>query len=281
MACTDKNPLIREGTSLLNRVLTALAPGYAKVDERDPADLLLFAKRYASCLNYYDETNTLKGDWQDLMRSDVSVTLATLVKINVQEISDYRKRIYKNIKLASTDADAELEFKYLFDLLFSLVTMVDEQYRFLPQDFEYKNILADVITKKLQPPVANLEFCFNDFKSKNELDYSTEQLDNDAPISVVSDGNFKRSNLSSIWNTVTADISITDPPPVPAKDFIVYIINHNLFNGQIDALLNGVSSVVNRAYDLFVQTLGTIQTIHHILLCLLPLYKSSVTRRMT
>ena len=256
MSCTDKNPLIREGTSLLNRVLAALAPGYAKVDERDPADLLLFAKRYSTCLNYYDETNTLSGDWQDLMRSDVSVTLATLAKINVQEISDYKKRIYKNIRLASSDADAKLEFKYLFDLLFSLVAMLDEQFRFLPADFEYKNILTDTISRKLQLPLANLEFCFNDYKSKSELDYSTEQLDNDSPIHVVSDGNFKRSNLSSIWNTVAADISITNPPALPAKDFIVYIINHNLFNGQIDALLNGVSSVVNRANDLFVQTLG-------------------------
>ena len=51
MPCTDKNPLTREGTSLLNRVLAALSAGYAKADERSPADLILFAKKYGAYLD--------------------------------------------------------------------------------------------------------------------------------------------------------------------------------------------------------------------------------------
>ncbi len=77
MSCTDKNPLTREGTSLLNRVLAALSSDYAKVDEREAADIILFAKRYAAKLKYYKEDNTVDGDWQVLMSSDVSIPLAT------------------------------------------------------------------------------------------------------------------------------------------------------------------------------------------------------------
>ena len=93
MSCTDKNPLIREGTSLLNRILAALSASYARVDERDAAEIILFAKRYAACLNYYNETNVVDGHWQALMKMDVSVTLATLARIDTREISDYKKAI--------------------------------------------------------------------------------------------------------------------------------------------------------------------------------------------
>jgi hypothetical protein len=257
MSCTDKNPLTREGTSLLNRVLAALSPGYAKVDEREAADLILFAKRYAANLNYYNEDNTVDGDWQALMSSDVSVPLATLTRINVQEISDYKKRIYKRIILADTDLKAETQFKFLFDLVFSLAKLVDKQFLLLPNDFEFKSILTDVIKNKLQQPLTNIEKCFNDFKGAGLLDYSILEQDNDAPVAVVSEENFSRAaDMSISWQSAAADISITLPTVATRQEIIVYIINHNLFNAQIESLFNGISSVVNRANDLFIQTLG-------------------------
>ncbi|HWK04710.1 MAG TPA: hypothetical protein VNS58_13815 [Puia sp.] len=256
MPCTDKNPLIREGTSLLNRILAALSAGYSKVDEREAADIILFAKRYGACLNYFKDDNTVDGNWQVLMQSDVSVSLATLSRINVQEITDYKKRIYKKIKLSGTDADAKREFKYLFDVLFSLATLIDQQFNLLPDDFEYKQIFRDVIINKLQLPLANIELCFNDFKTAGLLDYTTKELDNDAPVDVISNGTFTRNDLGTEWKTAVPDISITRPMLPTEKEVIVYIINHNLFNAQIESLLNGISSVVTRANDLFIQTLG-------------------------
>jgi hypothetical protein len=256
MSCTDKNPLTREGTSLLNRVLAALSPGYAKVDEREAADMILFAKRYAAELNFYKEDNTVDGDWQALMSSDVSVPLATLTRLNVQEISDYKKRIYKRIILADTDSKAETQFKFLFDLVFSLAKLVDQQFLLLPNDFEYKSIVVDVIKNKLQQPLANIEKCFNDFKGAALLDYSTLQQDNDAPIAVVSEENFSRAaDMSISWQSAVADISITLPTLATRREIIVYVINHNIFNAQIESIFNGISSVVNRANDLFIQTL--------------------------
>ncbi len=256
MPSTEKNPLTREGTSLLNRVLAALSTNFAKVDERDAADIILFAKRYAAYLNFYDENNLLQGDWQDIMRMDVSVTLATLAHMDMQQVSDYKKRLFKRIKLAANDAEAKQSFKFLFDLLFSLVKIIDEQFKLLPDDFEYKDIFRNAIRNKLQLPLANLEKCFNDYKTALLLDYSTAELDNDAMIDIQSDENFNRSMLSAEWQTVVSDIIITVPALPTAKEKIVYIINHNIFTAQIDDLFNGISSVVKRANELLIQTLG-------------------------
>jgi len=256
MSCTDKNPLTREGTSLLNRLLAALPAGYARVDEREAADILLFAKRYAACLNYYKADNTVDGNWQPLMRMDVSVTLAGLSRIDVQAITDYKKRLYKRIKLSGGDADAKEQFRFLFDLLFSLVTQADEQFSLLPADFEYTAIFRDTITGKLQRPLANLEKCFNDFKAAGLLDYTAPDLDSDAPIDITPDENFNRAALGPEWQAALPDIALTLPAAATARDTIIYIIHHNLFNAQVELLFNGISTVVSRTADLFTLTLG-------------------------
>jgi len=52
--CYDTGLLNYSGTSQLQRALQALLTGYAKVDERTTAQLVLFAKNYAAYLNYFN-----------------------------------------------------------------------------------------------------------------------------------------------------------------------------------------------------------------------------------
>src|SRR5687767_7785759 len=121
MPCDDKNKLQREGTSELNRVLAALDVSFAKTDERDVAELMLFARQYATYLNYYDTSNTIDGDWELFMKMDISVTLATLSKPDITAISDYRKLLYKGVRNSADDLEAKTKFKFIFDLIFTLV----------------------------------------------------------------------------------------------------------------------------------------------------------------
>ncbi|MFT3933659.1 MAG: hypothetical protein QM726_08605 [Chitinophagaceae bacterium] len=255
MPCTDKNPLTREGTSLLTRVLDALSTGFAMPDERQAEDIVLFAKRYGRCLNYFNDSNTADGTWDVLMQADVSVAMATLTRIDAQAIGNYKKLLYKNISLATTDADAKRSFKYLFDLIFSLALLIDKQYQQLPDDFEYKNILRDIIINKLQQPLANIEKLFNDFKVAALLDYTVTELDSDAPVTIVSDENFARTKLGTEWQSATASINITLPSLPTARENIVYITNHNLFDAQLSLFLNGVASLVQGAEKRFQDTL--------------------------
>ena len=261
MACTDRNPLNREGTSQLNRVLAALDVHYADVDERNSADLILFAKRYAAYLNYYNESNSIEGNWQPLMMMDVSVTLATLAHINVKRISDYKKLLYKNIALAENavqplrDNKAKQQLKFLFDTLFSLVKIIDDQLILLPDD-EYKKTIEDIIKIRLKLHLANLQQkFFQDFTTAGLLDYTVTELDSNAPFEIISDKNFSSTQLSAIWQSAVPDLTITIPPFATDYEKIIYIINHNLFNSTIDSLLKGVASIASRANELFEKTL--------------------------
>lgn len=261
MACTDRNPLNREGTSQLNRVLAALDVHYADVDERNTADLILFAKRYAAYLKYYNDSNAVDGNWQPLMMMDVSVTLATLAIINVNRISDYKKLLYKNIALAKNsvqpfrDNKAKQQLKFLFDTLFSLVKIIDDQLILLP-DEEYKKTIEDIIKIRLKLHLANLqEKFFQDFIAAGLLDYTITELDSNAPFEITSDKNFSLTQLSGLWQSVLPDLSITIPALSTDYEKIIYIINHNLFNSTIDSLLKGVASIASRAKELFEKTL--------------------------
>lgn len=57
----------RDGTSQARRRLAALAPGYARVDERGPAELLAFVRAYAAQLIYFDHDDAPAGDWRALL----------------------------------------------------------------------------------------------------------------------------------------------------------------------------------------------------------------------
>ena len=255
MACNDKNPLIREGTSLLDRVLEALSVDYSKADERDIADILLFAKRYAAYLNYYNEDNVADGDWQPLMMMDISVTLASLSKMDVRKLSDYKKLLFKRIGLAADEASAKNQFRFLFDLLFSLVQTIDEQYRLIPPEMEYKAIIREIISGKMQRAFANINFVFENIVLPDLIDTTADDLDADAPMPVLSCNHFNKANLSPEWLNGTADIHITVPSAFSVEEKIVYVVNHNIFKDQLDSLLNGAAAIVTRSGQLLNETL--------------------------
>jgi len=70
------NQLFRDGVSQSDRLLKALEINYVAVDERDLSDLLIFVQNYATKLNYYDQTNTINGDWSHFFTQDVNKMLA-------------------------------------------------------------------------------------------------------------------------------------------------------------------------------------------------------------
>jgi hypothetical protein len=185
MACNDKNPLTREGVDRLTRKLEALPPTFAKVDERSMEDLILFAKKYAAYIRYKDLNNTDAGSWEPLMKVDISVVLAVLLSLDMLEVSDYIKLLYKKTKLgiaASDDAEASLQFKFLFDLLFSLIKIIDEQCGFLKSETDYQQTIKSVIETKLNSPFSKL---YN-FRTDNLALLSTSnQTDNTAPLNTI------------------------------------------------------------------------------------------------
>lgn len=251
MACTDKNPLIREGTNHQSRSLTALRPDFAQVDERSVEDLMLFARRYAAYIKYKNQNNAEQGTWEPLMQQDVSVVLAMLLSIDTIQVSDYIKLLYKKIKLAiaaADDTEAKLHFKYLFDAVFTLVKNVDEQCSLLKKEPDYQQTLLSLIQTKLNQSFWRL---FN-FKNDNAaLVSSSHQMDAEAPFPPV-DSNLPL-NLTQF--TPTADKLKITMVGSTATEQISHVVNHNLFNSQISLLLSGLASVLQNAQALFQKSL--------------------------
>lgn len=274
MACSEKNPLVREGTSTGTRTLPALSPLFAKVDERQTADLLLFLRRYAAHLQFFNASNAPDGDWQPFMTGDVSVTLATLMAVDAQRCGDYKKGLFKQIKVGD-DAAATRLLKYLFDLLFSLPLIVTEQYQLLPQDFDYRSELGTLIQTKLLGPVVNLHALFVAFDGSG-LVGTTAGFDSNAPVPLRSSFDFSLPQLGGEWSLPSPVSPFTVPALGGAQQQVVYIINHNFFTTQVEALLKAVSILTAKATDLFGTTLQTFpshQPHHALLLAFLKLFR--------
>lgn len=259
MSCENKNLLQREGTSELNRVLAALSVLFARVDERDAADLLLFAKRYASYLNFYNSSNTIDGDWESLMKMDISITLATLMKVDIAAVADYRKLLYKRIRLSPNDTEAKTQFKFVFDLIFSLIRLIDEQYSLIDPALEIKFRIRNTIENKMQQAFLIVDQLFNDFKAEGWVDTSLADLDGEAPLAIRSCSDYDKNNLISKpeWGIPPVDPVITGITLSAApseRENIICIINHNIFNSQIDSLFKGITEIIQQAAKMFEET---------------------------
>ncbi|MEX0290389.1 MAG: hypothetical protein AB3N14_14885 [Flavobacteriaceae bacterium] len=66
-SCEHSNPLSREGTTQVQRLLDALIPENVKLHELGTADWMAFAKDYASLLNYFkiNDKEVPDGDWDN------------------------------------------------------------------------------------------------------------------------------------------------------------------------------------------------------------------------
>ncbi len=260
--CTDTNAINRSGSSQLQRVMNALLPANARVDERDYADLILFAKRYAAYLTYYNETNDADGNWQALMSMDISVTLAGIAKTDVTGYSDYLKIIYSNIQAATTDAERKKHFKTIFDFNFSVATELDNYYKEIPDDFEFREYFSSTIQAKLQDPLQRLVGYYNNFVTAGYIDDTATFVAADAPLKMVLSQNFSTGNLSWVWTSPTPvdAIELSVPDAVDISNSIYHIITHNLFNALPDIFFKTLSNLVTQSASFLEQTLTNFPT---------------------
>ncbi|MDF1695261.1 MAG: baseplate J/gp47 family protein [Saprospiraceae bacterium] len=135
--CKHSNPLKREGTTQIQRLLDALVPENVKLHELDVEDWMKFARNYASQINYYkhelpdgseDETGTFvaenfkSGDWEDFF-------------IDEDEVSKF---------LASSEDGNLSPHLSLFIAFLNLLQHPQESLNLLPKrhlDFYYKDVL--------------------------------------------------------------------------------------------------------------------------------------------
>lgn len=277
MACNDKNPLTREGVDRLTRRLSALPPAFAKVDERSMEDIILFAKKYAAYLKYKNENNQEEGTWEPLMKMDISTILSVLLALDLLQLSDYLKLLRKKTKLAiaaGNDHEASLHFKFYFDLIFSLVSLIDEQCGLLTGEAEYQNTIQSIIQSKLNTPFSRLA----NFKSTNVALFSaSDQTDPTAPFVTQN----SHTPLSLDFFSLTSEKLNITIPGVTVSEKISHVVNHNLFNNQLTAFLGGISSILFKAQNLLEASLNTYsnhEPHYGLFLAFLKLFKAAQER---
>lgn len=87
-SCEHSNPLVREGTTQVQRLLDALVPENVKLHDLSTEDWMAFAKDYASLINYFKLTdaNAPDGDWENFFpeKDEIEATLGNYFEGTVE-----------------------------------------------------------------------------------------------------------------------------------------------------------------------------------------------------
>jgi hypothetical protein len=149
---TDPLKLVREGTSQQQRVLSALAPASAPLNERTPAHSMVFAQAYARYLNYDDGSGPPLGTWENFFSDDVSVQLAVAA---VQDVEQYKVRnteafgFLNNLDNQGDAAGLKQRLGFLFSAVGTLAARLDALQTALPNDISLKGLLLNLIQSQL------------------------------------------------------------------------------------------------------------------------------------
>ncbi|MBV7530225.1 baseplate J/gp47 family protein [Chitinophaga sp. sic0106] len=248
-----KNPLLHSGTSRYNRVLAALEPSFARVDERSMSDLILFAKAYSQQLNFFNAANEQDGNWLPLMQMDVSVILATLAN---QDISGYRQLLRQQLQYLADKrnekaTDLVQRFSFLFDFTWSWLYELDTQLRLLPDQWPFKSWLTNVIGNTLSTQRHKLNAWY---QQASLMGCVTDQYDQTAylpvtrpvPFRIDAAGSLRVQKWETAWSLGTSGTGFHLQGTAVA-DRIRFAATNNLFTGIFDAIFKQASLITQHA----------------------------------
>lgn len=257
--CGDnKNPLQHNGTSQQDRLLAGLQSGYVQVDERTDADNIMYAAAYAQFINYFDETNTAKGDWKPFFTTDISATLAAFASQNIDAYKvAVKQRFYflKDNQNSAAETALKRTLTELFAALFTLSKVLDNYYKSLPETVTVKAGLLNLIKVKLSPALSRLIAYYKGALARNyaPVATATDWKILNQPLLLMP--NFFATGLStawyteSSWNAYTTSIVADDgifKTSLGTDIFsaISHAANHNLFSGIFDTYLMVFAKII-------------------------------------
>lgn len=156
--CNARSPLIRSGTTQGGRDIAELAPAWFRIDERDLADMVLYAQALSRQIACYGPDNQPAGDWEAFFASDVTATLAALARLPVES---FRIALGDAEEFLRDDPErAEPELRAYFNLIFHLpVALFGELakgHARLNRDHPLHGLLSQLVEDDLAGPLADL-----------------------------------------------------------------------------------------------------------------------------
>ncbi len=175
----------RDGSGQLGRYLKALDPAYAPIDARNIEDLLVFAKRFAAQIRFYDIPDSKiedglapeKVSWSEFFRRDMAVIAASISVVDTAQL----KRDYDQNRAhleAQPDADA---LNDLFDPILGMVAQIDRWYALAIPENPLHADLQLAIDSTLREQVKKIiayEEAYKQFDPKNPLQLDYSAIDN-------------------------------------------------------------------------------------------------------
>jgi len=147
--CNTLNPLQRDGTSQRQRLLTSLHPSYVSIDEREMSDLLMYAKKYATLLQYYNAKNEADGDWVDFIESDISTLIAIIARTDYQTIRSDFQSLLQTVESHDFGLDKLNAFSELFPYILNIAENFNGWYQNAIEGLSLSTALERVIQSNL------------------------------------------------------------------------------------------------------------------------------------
>ncbi len=159
MCAIIKNPLQRDGTSQQDRLLKALLPQNAKIDDRKIEDILAFATEYSKLINFYDTENKPDGNWGCFYENDTCILLALLATIDTASIETAFKNCEEKINtfLKNDNCGDEADttnplpgyYDEMINIIFSLALRIQQSCKRLPDGHLLKEEIITIIKNDL------------------------------------------------------------------------------------------------------------------------------------
>lgn len=123
--CRKHRPDLRDGTGRMNRLLAALDPKNAKLDDRKLEDLLVQIKTYAGKIRFFplpEEDDGSIVTWAEFLEQDLAVVLATVVLSDPAELEKdylaYRQKLYEE--------PTEVSYAQLFEPIYTMAQQLQQ-----------------------------------------------------------------------------------------------------------------------------------------------------------
>ena len=199
--CNCDSEINRDGSGQLGRYLKALDPAYAPIDDRSIEDLLVFTKRYANQVRFYDipgsnpgnDENPAKISWREFFRRDMAVIAASIAVTDLDSL----KKDYDEIRTTLDARPGHHLFSNLFDPIIGIVARIDKWYSIaIPENPLYEDLKLAIDS-----------YLKNQFKTLVAYDLGFKVIDSQHPSNL----NYASITNRAIWGldeNISADISI-------------------------------------------------------------------------
>lgn len=268
--CDNRNEYVRTGVSQQERVLAALLPTYAQVDERNYADLILFAKEYARYLNYFNDqlvadknaAMDADGDWTVFMKMDISVVLATLSKLDSKKVFAYFDFLLNKIQQTESGEIILIKdyYKAIFEFVYSIVYWLDEAFQKLPLDFSFTEFCGNIIQSRLNELYWRITEYYEQSSIANLISTDIPYVVQGAPIEISAIQKLEIQKLSHVWDFIPATTFAIQIEGNSDSSKIKYISQHSIFKGTIEQLLKNIISVTQKASAALEETINFFPT---------------------